>query len=169
MLKSSRLHNTADRCRDVVEDMQRLPAYFRYSFDRLCREFWGRNIEEDVRAGRLQRDDLRVDGRVSRLITLFADDHGTRLGAKTKPQSQDVIPPVIVVLVHEGDLGVGQLLQHIRRVYTSFGLIAGLPAHRPREMLRIIPLRCSGGDKKLRYLPFIHVSVNSAGRGRTEL
>ena len=124
------------------------------------REFRRCDVEEDVGTGRLQRHNLGVDRRFTRLVALFADNHGLRLGAKAILEAFHVVLSVIVVLIQDGDPPVRHLLQDIFRVNPALGLVAGLPSHRPREMLGIVPFRGAGGHEQLRYLFFVHVAVN---------
>ena len=118
------------------------------------------DIDEDVGAGRLELDDMVVDGRLRGLEAFFRDDHGSGLVAETVLQALQVVLAVIVVLIEHGDLGVGLFLQNIFGVDPRLALVARLPAHGPREVLRIVPLGGAGGDEKLRHLLGVHVFVD---------
>ncbi len=48
----------------------------------------------------------------------------------------------------------------------SFGLVVGLEAHGPREVLWIVPPGGAGGDKQLRHLVIVHVALDR-GVGRS--
>ena len=50
----------------------------------------------------------------------------------------------------------------------ALALVARLPAHRPREVLRVVPLGGAGGDEQLRHLLRVHVFVDRRIRRRAE-
>ena len=52
-VEAGRLDHAADRGRDVVEEVQRLPADLGVLLDRLRREFRRGDVDEHVGAGRL--------------------------------------------------------------------------------------------------------------------
>src|SRR6185312_7179429 len=51
----------------------------------------------------------------------------------------------------------GLLLEDVFRVDDRLGAIVRLPAHRPRKVLGIVPLRRARGEEELRYLPVVEV------------
>ena len=63
----------------------------------------------------------------------------------------------IVVLVEHRDLGVGLLGQEVGSVEAGLGLQVGLPAHRPRELGRVVEVGGAGGDEELRHLLLVEV------------
>ena len=72
---------------DVVEDVQRPPADVVGLADRLGGELRRGDVEESVGARRLQRHDLRIDGRVGDLVADLGDDHLRRLVARARPSA----------------------------------------------------------------------------------
>ena len=63
----------------------------------------------------------------------------------------------IVVLIEHRDLGVRLGREDVLGIDVRLGLVVGVVAHRPREMLRIVPLGRPGGDEQLRHLVVIAI------------
>ena len=133
--------------------------------DRLHRELRDRHVEEHVGPGVLQIDDLRVDRRVRHLVALLEHDQLRGGGAEAVLHALDVVLPVVVVLIQDADLSVGDVLEDVRRVDPALGLVVGLEAHRPREVLRVVPLGGAGGHEEVRHLLLVDVLVDG-GIGR---
>ena len=148
--------------------MQRLPADLGVLLDRLRCEFRRGDVDEHVGAGRLQLDDVGVDGRFGDFVAFLQDDHRCRLGAESVLEALQVVLTVIVVLVEDPDLGVRLLLQNVLGVDLRFALVVGLPAHRPGKVLRIVPLGGTGGDEQLRHLLAVEVFLNRRVRRGAE-
>ena len=66
LLETRRLQHRGDRDRDVGDIARRRPAEIVGLADRLRREFRRRGDHEHIGARALQRDDLRIDGRLAR-------------------------------------------------------------------------------------------------------
>src|SRR5258706_6416395 len=103
---------------------------------------------------------MAIDGWFSSLVTVLGNNHGGGLGAETVFQTLEIVLAVIVVLVENGDLGVGLFLQDILRINLRFALVAGLPAHSPREFLGVVPFGGAGGDEQLRHHLGVHVFLD---------
>ncbi len=148
--------------------MKWLPADLGRLPDGLRRELGPCDIDKYVGIKRLHLDDVRVDSRLGDLIGVLGNDH--RLGLVAEPflQTFEIILPVIVVLVDDGDPGVRLLPQNIFCVNSRLALIAGLKAHGPGEVLWIIPLARTAGDEQLRYLLGVHVPLNGSIVGRAK-
>src|SRR5262249_10914045 len=85
-------------------------------------------------------------------------------GGEAILETFDVILSVIVVLVKDADLSVWMVGQEIPGIKVTFRLIARRPAHRPREVLWIVPLGGVGRQEEVRHLLHIHVFVNGGVR-----
>ena len=67
-------------------------------------------------------------------------------------------------------LASGKFLRMYGRVDLPLGLVVRLPAHRPREVLGIVPLGGAGGHEQVRHLLLVHVLVDGGvGRGAERL
>ena len=77
------LEHAADVRSDGGDELHRLPFQFGDLANGLRRKFRRREIHHDVRAGRLDLDDLRVDRRRARVVGDFRDDHAGGLVAET--------------------------------------------------------------------------------------
>ena len=158
MIEAGGFHHGADRCRDVVEDMQRPPIELRSLLDRLRREFRRRDVEEDVGSRRLQADHLRIHGGLGGVVGLFGDDF--HLVADAVLEAFEIVLSVIVVLIKDRDLSGRIVLEQVFGVDARLALVAGLPAHGPWKVLRIVPLVGAGGDEELRDLLCVHVVLD---------
>ena len=105
---------------------------------------------------------------IGHLVRLLHDHQ--LLGRVPEPVQQPlaVVLAVIVVLVEDADLRVGDVLQDVLRVDPALGLVVRLPAHRPRVVLRIVPLGRAGGHEEMGHLLLVHVLVDGAVRRRAE-
>ncbi len=164
--KAGRLHHAADRVRDVVEQVHRLPADLGHLLDRLRGELRRRGVEEDIGAGSLQVDDLRVDGRIGRFVGQFRDDR--HLAGESVLETLHVVLTVVVVLVEDRDLALRVVLQQVLGVDAALALVVRLPAHGPGIALRIVPLGRTGRDEELRHLLGVHVFLDSRVPRRAE-
>ena len=160
IIKARRLDHTADRCGDVVEDMQRLPPDLRNLFDGLCGEFRGCDVDEHVGTSGFELDDVVVDGGFGGFKAFLGDDHRGGLGAEPVFEALEVVLAVIVVLIQHRDLGVRLLLQEVFGVDPGLALIVRLPSHGPGKILGVIPLGGAGRDEQLRHFLRIHVFVD---------
>ena len=111
---------------------------------------------------------MRVDGRLGYLVSVLGYDHRRGLVAEPILETFEIVLSVIVVLVEDGDPGVRLFLQDILRVDPCLALIVGLPAHGPREVLRIIPFGRTGRDEQLRHLLGVHVLLDGSVGWRAE-
>ena len=152
----------------MLRKCSRLPFDFVHLLDRLRREFRRGDVEEHVGAGRLQLDDMRIDGRLRGFVAFLGNDHRGRLGAEPVLQALDVIFAVIVVLIEHGDLGVRLFLENVLGVDLGLALVVGLPAHGPGKVLGIVPLGGAGGDEQLRHLLGVQVFLDRRVRWRAE-
>ena len=157
---------TAARLRHVGDVARRLPADVVGLADRLRREFRRRGDHEHVGAGGLQRDDLRVDGRLGGLVGRLLDDHAGVVGAEPFLEADQVILAEAVVLIEHRDLGVGLGREDVLGEDARLDLVVRLPADRPREMLGIgellapVATNSCGTLLSLRYC-----RIASVGRG----
>jgi hypothetical protein len=116
----------------------------------------------------LQGHDLGIDGRLRDVVALLRDDHGLGPAPETVRQALEVILTLIVVLVEDSDLGVRPFFQDVSGVDAGFGLVVGLPSHRPRKVLRIVPFRRTGRHEKLRHVLFIQIAMDRRIVRRTQ-
>src|SRR6185437_9197747 len=110
-------------------------------------------------------DDLRIDGRVGRLVGRLDSNH---LGLVAQPvlYALQVILAEIVVLVEHADLAVGLGLQDVGGIDVPFALVVRLPADRPGVVFGVVPFGGAGRDEQLRHLLLVHVVPDGAvGRG----
>ncbi len=157
-----------------AETLLRKCSGFQSSFadlaDRLGCELRQCEVEEDVRAARLQLDDVGLDRRLGRLVAALRDDH-RRLVAEPVLQALEIVLAVVVVLVEDGDLRVRLFLQEILRIDARLGLVARLPADGPREVLRVVEFRGAGDHEQLRHLLLGQIPLDrrvDGGTGRSE-
>ncbi len=127
--------------------MYRFPPQFGGAPDHHDSEFRGRHIEENVGARGLEFGNLRIDGRVRDLVRSLSHDRD--LATKSILQALEVVLAEPIVLIKHGDLAVRMVLQQILRIDVSFGLVAGLEAHGPGELVRLVPHRRARSDKQL--------------------
>ncbi len=111
--------------------MQRLPSDFGHLSDRHGAEFGDRDGEEEITAGRLHLDNLRIDTHVGGLVGILDLDHRRCLVAEPVDQPLQVVLAEIVVLIEHGDLAVGLVLQDVGRVDAPLRLVADKKAHGP--------------------------------------
>ena len=71
-----------------------------------------------------------------------------------------VVLAVVVVLHQHRDLGVLDVGQQMLGVDHALGVVVGLEAHRPRELLGLAPLRRAGRDEEMRHLLLVDVLVD---------
>ena len=83
-------------------------------------------------------------------------------------EAAEIVAAVVVVLVQHADLGVLDVGQDVLGVDHRLGVVVGLEAHGPREVLGIAPLRRAGGDVELRHLLLVHVLVDRRVARRAE-
>ena len=120
-------------------------------------EFRRGEDEQRVGARGFERDHLRIDRWIGELVARLGDDHAGGLGAEALLQRHQVVLAEIVVLVEHRDLGIGLGLQDVLGVDPRLHLEAGVPGHRPGEVLRIVEPRGAGGDVELRHLLAVEV------------
>jgi len=82
ILEAGRLDHAADRGRDVVEEVQRVPSDFGDFLDRLRGEFRRGDVEEDVGAEAFNVTMWESMVRFGGLVTILGDDHRGGLGAE---------------------------------------------------------------------------------------
>src|SRR5262249_3145118 len=148
---------------DIVEEMDRFPAEFGDFLDRLGSEFWCCNIEKNVGARRLEVNHLGINRRVGGLIGHLG--HDFHLAVEPVFQALEVVLAIIIILVEDADLSLRVVLQQILSIDVRFALVIRLPAHGPREVLRIVPLGGARRNKELRHLLGVHVFLDR-GVGR---
>src|SRR6185437_14482928 len=74
----------------------------------------------------------------------------------------------VVVLVEYADGLAGKIFENVGGIDSSLGLVIGLPADRPREVLRIVPFRRAARDEDLRHLLGVHVFLDRGIARRTQ-
>src|SRR6476620_8103932 len=95
--------------------MRRSPSDVIDLTDRLGCKFGNSRSQQNIGAASLQSYDLRVDGRIGGLISLFGHDHFVRPVAQAFAQSDEVIVSEIIVLIEYSNLSVGQVLEDVAR------------------------------------------------------
>ncbi len=160
IFQSGGLQHRGNTDRGVVQVMPGLPAQGGHLADRLRGELRRRDVDEGVGPRRLQRDNLRVHRRVSDLVGGLGHDHAAGPGAQPCLEAVQVVLAVVVVLVEQRDPGVRPVLQNVQRVQFAFPSVAGIDAHRPGKVLRIVPLRRAAPHEEVRHLLLVHVSVD---------
>ena len=161
-------HHRSDRIRHRGEERRRLPADVINFADRLRSEFRNGRDEDRVGAAALQRHDLRIHGRIGGFVGLRGHDHLIGVSAETVAQPVEIVLAEIVVLVEHRDLCIRQIFEDVGGVDVPLGAVARQPAHRPRKMLRIVPLVGAGGDEELRHLVVVQVGVDGYVGRRAE-
>ena len=118
-----------------------------------------------LRPGRLQRDQLGVDGGVGALV---AGEPGGILeaGAEHVAHAVDVVAAEIVVLVEDRDPRIRARRQDVLGVELRLDPVAGRQADGPGEFLVVAPFVGAGGRKEVRHLALVGVAQHGAvGRG----
>src|SRR5262249_1337169 len=129
--------------------------------DRLCGELRGALIKEDVGARGFERNNLRVDSGLRRIVGEFRHDHALcGLGTKAVFEAFDVVATRVVVLVENADLAMCQVLQNVICIDPPLCLIRRLPAHGPWKAFPIAKLGGAGSDEELWHLLLIHILPN---------
>ncbi|MGX0994111.1 hypothetical protein AB7M38_001403 [Bradyrhizobium diazoefficiens] len=144
-----------------------LPAELADLADRLRRPFRRRPREEDIRAGIMQRDDLRVDRGIADLIGLVGDDHAG-LVAEPVLQTLELVLAGVVVLPEHRDLAVRKVIADVFGVDPALALVIRLEAHRPGKVPGIAELGAAGRDEELRHLLGVHIFHDRGVRGCAE-
>ena len=158
------LHGT----RRIDDEVQRLPADVMGAANRLGSELWRCKAEQGVGSRALERDDLRIDGRIGRLVRGLGDNHLVRSGAQMVAQRLEIILPEVVVLVEHRDGGGRAVLEQVLRVPYGSGLLARQESDGPRRGCRVAPLQTGGGDEQLRHAPGLEVFHRRRVGGRSE-
>jgi hypothetical protein len=146
----------------------RMPVDLGDFADRLRGEFGQGDVEQCVGAGRLQSDDLRIDGRVGHLVRRLSNDHRFRLVAERSLQRVEVVLAVIVVLVQHRDLRIRLLRQNEFCKTPGLADKAQIAADRPWVMLRVAKARGAGEQKHLRHLALVEVALHRGVGRRAE-
>src|SRR3954464_14040575 len=76
------------------------------------------------------------------------------------PQSLDVVFSEVVVLIQNGDLGVGMVGENESGVDMRFGLVVGVKGDGPWEILWVGEARCTGRGQKLRHFFVVEIFLN---------
>src|SRR5690606_40941236 len=105
--------------------------------------------------------------RVGHLVALLGDD-GDAGALDGLLEAAGQVLAEVVVLVEDGDLGVGLLLLEVGGVDAGLGDVVGLPADGPRVLGVGAPLGCAGGDEHLRNLALVGVVPGGGGGGGAE-
>src|SRR5260370_1043108 len=95
--------------------MQWLPADFVRLADRLRGEFRRGGLKERVGARRLQRYDLRVDGRRGEVVGFFLDDHRLRLASKFGLEGGKISLTEFVILEQDRQFGIRPSVEDVAR------------------------------------------------------
>ena len=166
MVEPGRLHDQRDRGGRVRHDVQRMPVDVGDFADRLRGEFGQCDVEQCVGAGRLQRDDLRIDGRIGGLVGRLGDDHRLCLVAERGLQRVEVVLAVIVVLVQHRDLRIRLFLQNELGESSGLADKAQIAADSPWVVLWVAEARGAGEQKHLRHLALVQIALHrGVGRG----
>ena len=104
VLEADWLDHTADGRGGEAQELERLPVQLVDLLDRLGREFRRRHVEEDIRAGRLQLYDVRIDGRLGDVEGFLGDDHRLSLVTEAGLDALEVVLSEIIVLIENCDL-----------------------------------------------------------------
>ena len=168
VVEAGGLHHAADRGRHVGEDLHRLPAELGGLADGLRAELRRGVDQQHVGIERLQLDDVAVDGRLGDFIGFLGDDHRGAFLAEAVLGALQVVFAEVVVLIKDRHLGVRLLLHDVLDVDLRLALVRRLPADRPRERLRIVPLAGAGGDEQLRHLLGVEILLDRRIGGRAE-
>ncbi len=75
-------------------------------------------------------------------------------------EALEVVLAVVVVLHQHADLGVLDVGQRVLGIDHALGVVIGLEAHRPRELLGLAPLRRAGRHVEMRHLLLVDVFVD---------
>src|SRR5438445_11344693 len=119
-------------------------------------------------ARRLQRRNLRADGRRAGLVGCFRDDHGRGLVSQAALEAGDVIAAEIVVLGEDGDPGVRLGPQDMLGIDNPFGLVGRHSRHGPAEILWVGPFGRAAEHEELRHLLAIEVAMHRIVGGGPE-
>ena len=126
---------------------------------------------EGVGAGGLELGHLRAHvGRVTGVVGGGAHDHAVGLAAEAGLQPVYIVGPVVVVLVEDGDLVIGLVLQDVRGVHPGLRAVVQLPAQRPGELPEVLaPVVGAGGHEELRDRLAVPVVANRQVGWRPQL
>src|SRR6266852_909643 len=103
---------------------------------------------------------MRVNSWGGGFIAFLSDNNRSRLSAQTVRDALNIIFSVVVVLIKDADLASRPFLQNIPSINATFALVIGRPAHRPRKLLRVVPLCRTGLNEQLRHLLLVHILLN---------
>ena len=108
------------------------------------------------------------DGRIGHFVGHQLGDDLAGVLAETFLEAVDIVLAEVVVLHQHADLGVLDVGQDVLGVDDGLGVVVGLIAHRPRELLGPAPLGGAGRDVELRHLLLVHVLLDRRVGGRAQ-
>src|SRR5215467_9871227 len=100
--------------------MDRLPTHLGGFLNRLRRKFRYRDVIQEIRTGGLEVDHLRTDGRVGGLVGRLGYDHRCGLRTEALLETDEVVPPKIIILVERADPRVLIIAQDVSRIESAF-------------------------------------------------
>ena len=109
-----------------------------------------------------------VHSRVARFVARGRDDHAVRPSAESLLQPVKVVASEVVVLIENGDAGVGPVAQNGAGVDLRFRAQQVNERHCPGEMRRVVPPGRAGLDEELRHAPFVQIGLDRGVRRRAE-
>ncbi len=157
LLDPGRPDHAFDGAARLADEEERPPVELEGLADRQRGEFGRDERQEGVGARGFERDHLRIDLRIGELVARLGHDHAAGLGAQPLLQRLEVVLAEIVVLEEHGDPGIGLGLQDVLGIDPRLHLEAGVPGHRPGEILRIVEAGGAGRDEELRHLLAVEV------------